>query len=152
MQALEHKVPPPVVGAIIAALMWGLSSLAPSLALPTGVRLVLTGALGAIGVAFDLLGLIAFRRSRTTINPLRPEKVSSLVTGGVYQVTRNPMYVGMVFLLSAWAVHLSSPWPLLGPVLFVIYITHFQIKPEERVLRERFSEYDNYASRVRRWL
>jgi protein-S-isoprenylcysteine O-methyltransferase Ste14 len=132
--------------------MWALASSPPSLPVLTSVRLALAGILAVVGVAFDLLGLIAFRRARTTVNPLHPERASALVTGGIYSVTRNPMYVGMAFLLTAWAVYLSSPWPFLGPALFVVYITRFQIKPEERVLRERFSEYHSYASRVRRWL
>ena len=152
MRALELKIPPPVVGALVAALMWGLATLPPSLPLPGGVRVALAGILAAVGIAFDLSGLIAFRRARTTVNPLRPERASALVTGGIYRVTRNPMYVGMAFLLTAWAVYLSALWPFLGPALFVVYITRFQIKPEEQVLRERFSEYHTYASQVRRWL
>jgi protein-S-isoprenylcysteine O-methyltransferase Ste14 len=152
MQALELKIPPPLVGALVAALMWGLASLPPALPLPSSVRLALAGVLAAVGVAFDLLGLVAFLRRRTTVNPLRPERASSLVTGGIYRVTRNPMYVGLAFLLTAWAVYLSSLWPFVGPVLFVVYITRFQIRPEERVLRQRFGEYESYASRVRRWL
>ncbi|MEB0160908.1 isoprenylcysteine carboxylmethyltransferase family protein, partial [Pseudomonas sp. AH2 (2023)] len=91
-------------------------------------------------------------RSRTTVNPLRPDKAAALVSGGVYRVTRNPMYVGMMLLLVAWAVYLDSAWVLAGPVAFVAYITRFQIAPEERVLRAKFADFDAYAARVRRWL
>lgn len=105
------------------------------------------------GVAFDLLGLLAFRAARTTTNPFKPERASALVTGGVYRVTRNPMYVGLALLLSAWAIWLSALLPWAGPVLFVLYITRFQIRPEERVLRDIFGDaYSRYADRVRRWL
>jgi protein-S-isoprenylcysteine O-methyltransferase Ste14 len=62
------------------------------------------------------------------------------------------MYVGLAFLLFAWAIWLGSLWPFLGPVLFVAYITRFQIAPEERILRSKFSEFEAYAVRVRRWL
>lgn len=109
-------------------------------------------ALAAVGAAFDVAGLVAFRRASTTINPLHPERASALVTGGVYRITRNPMYVGLAFALLAWAAYLGSPWALLGPVAFVGYITHFQIVPEERILRARFAQFDAYAARVRRWL
>ena len=153
MQWLEHKIPPPVIGALTALLMGFVAPLGPALALGDGVRVVATAALVVVGLAFDLSGLLAFRTHRTTVNPLQPQRASALVTGGVYRITRNPMYVGMGFLLLAWAMHLSALLPLLGPVLFVLYITRFQILPEERVLQQLFGEaYTRYRGRVRRWL
>ena len=68
-------------------------------------------ALAIVGVSFDLLGVLAFLRSKTTVNPLRPDKTSALVTSGVYRVTRNPMYLGLVLVLLAWAVYLASLAP-----------------------------------------
>jgi protein-S-isoprenylcysteine O-methyltransferase Ste14 len=152
MRSLELRIPPPVVGLAVAVLMWGVAGWPPGLAIAPGVRLTLALALTVAGLGFDLLGLLAFLRSRTSVNPLDPGKSSSLVTGGIYRVTRNPMYLGMALLLLAWAVHLSALWGFLGPVLFVAYITRLQIVPEERVLRSKFSEFEDYASRVRRWL
>jgi protein-S-isoprenylcysteine O-methyltransferase Ste14 len=153
MRALELKIPPPVVAILIAAAMWGVSFHQASLSLVPAMRQFLAAVLAIVGVSFDLLGLLAFRRSRTTANPMKPSKASALVTGGVYRVTRNPMYVGLALLLAAWAVHLSTFWPFVGPVLFVIYMNRFQIGPEERVMRSKFGEeYAAYAARVRRWL
>jgi protein-S-isoprenylcysteine O-methyltransferase Ste14 len=151
--ALEHRIPPPVVGALVAAAMWAVAAYGPQLPLSDGPRVAVAAILAAAGLAFDVLGLVAFRASRTTVNPLRPERASSLVTGGVYRITRNPMYVGLGVLLTAWAIYLSALLPLAGPVLFVLYITRFQIRPEERVLASLFGdEYARYAARVRRWL
>ena len=153
MPSLELKIPPPVVGALVAAGMWLAAGLWPPLPIAPGPKHAAVAILAAAGIAFDLLGLIAFRASRTTINPLRPEKASSLVTGGVYRVTRNPMYVGMALLLLAWGVHLSAALPFAGIAAFVLYITRFQIRPEERVLGGIFgAEYAAYVARVRRWL
>jgi protein-S-isoprenylcysteine O-methyltransferase Ste14 len=150
---LDHKIPPPVVAVLLAAAMWGISPLQPVLPLAPGMRLSLAAVLAVAGVTFDALGLLAFRRAQTTINPMKLEKASALVTGGVYQFTRNPMYVGLALLLAAWATYLSSLWPFIGPVLFIIYMNRFQIRPEERVMREKFGEeYAAYAARVRRWL
>lgn len=150
---LEHKIPPPVVGALVAAAMWAVAAYGPQIPMSDGPRLAVAAILAAAGLAFDLLGLVAFRASRTTVNPLRPERASALVTSGVYRITRNPMYVGMGLLLMAWAVYLAAFLALLGPVLFVLYITRFQIRPEERVLAGLFGdEYARYAARVRRWL
>jgi protein-S-isoprenylcysteine O-methyltransferase Ste14 len=98
-------------------------------------------------------GVLAFRRARTTINPTQPQLTSSLVSSGIYTVTRNPMYVGLLLVLVAWAIVLSSAWALLGPVAYFFYIGRFQIAPEERALATLFgAEYAAYTSRVRRWL
>jgi protein-S-isoprenylcysteine O-methyltransferase Ste14 len=153
MLNLEHRVPPPIVGLVIAFAMWLLAALPPVFPVAPWLRQAVSLALVVAGVTFDFLGLLAFLRQRTTVNPLRPESASSLVTGGVYRVTRNPMYVGMALLLTAWAVNLSSAWPFAGPVAFVLYMNRFQIESEERALRARFGEeWSAYAARVRRWL
>jgi len=153
MPALEHKIPPPVVGVLLAAGMWGIPALGPQLSIAAVPKYSVVALLVLAGVAFDLLGLFAFRASRTTANPLNPERATSLVTGGIYRVSRNPMYVGMAFLLLAWAVHLSALLPFVGPVVFVLYITRYQIQPEERVLEGIFGDsYLSYAARTRRWL
>ena len=153
MHSLDHKIPPPVIGALVAFGMWAVAEVGPQFDLALQARYILAGALVVVGLAFDLLGLVAFRASRTTINPLRPERSTALVTGGVYRVTRNPMYVGMALLLLAWAVYLSSLLAFAGPVVFVLYITRFQILPEERALQAIFGEdFGRYAARISRWL
>ena len=150
--ALDTRIPPPVVALIVALLMWNASAWWPLLDLPAW-RTPLALGLVAVGAAFDLSGLWAFHRARTTVNPMKPGKTSSLVSGGVYRISRNPMYVGLALFLCAGAVMLWSPLALLGPPVFVAYISRFQIAPEERVLRERFGEaYVDYCARVRRWL
>ena len=153
MHALELRVPPPLVALLIAAAMWWLSLLPPSFEPPALSRVVAAIGLAAVGAAFSLSGVFAFRRARTTVNPLKPSSASSLVSGGVYKVTRNPMYVGMLFLLLAWATFLWSVWSVLGALLFAAYITRYQIVPEERALTALFgAEYATYRARVRQWL
>jgi len=153
MPSLDNKIPPPVVGALVGLAMWLVASIGPVLVVSPALRYGTAAVLVAAGLAFDLLGLLAFRASQTTINPLKPQRTSALVTGSVYQITRNPMYVGMCFLLSAWAVYLAALLPFAGPIIFVLFITRFQIKPEERVLSQLFGDqYAEYSTRVRRWL
>ena len=153
MQALELKIPPPVVALFVAVAMWGVSLGDVMLEEPAFVRLALALVLAAVGVAFSISGIVEFRRAKTTVNPTKPEAASSVVTSGVFRITRNPMYVGMVVILFAWAVFLSSFWAPFGPVAFILYIQRFQIAPEERVLSAMFgAEYAAYKARVRRWL
>ena len=153
MKSLEAKIPPPLVAAVIALAMWGISQLAPSLQVPKFLRVSAAAAALLVGIGFSAAGLLAFRRARTTVNPTKPEQASSLVRSGIYRITRNPMYVGLLCVLVAWAVFLFSVWPLLGPIVFVLYIQRFQIAPEERALGKLFgSEYADYQAKVRRWL
>jgi len=153
MKSLEILVPPPAVMATAALAMWGIWWLTPGTQWPATLRVITGAVLAIVGVGFSIAGVRTFRRARTTINPMKPETASSLVTSGVYRVTRNPMYVGLALVLVAWAVFLGSAWALLGPVAFVLYIGRFQIAPEERALSALFGdEYAAYRANVRRWL
>jgi protein-S-isoprenylcysteine O-methyltransferase Ste14 len=153
MSALELKVPPLLVALIVALAMGGIASSTPSLEVNGLVRAAVAIAVAAAGIAVGLAGIVAFRRATTTVNPMTPGKASSLVTGGIYRVTRNPMYVGVAIVLVAWALFLASPWALVGVPAFVAYLTRFQIVPEEKALASRFGDaYASYAARVRRWL
>ena len=152
MSSLELRVPPPVVALLVAAAVWGVVFLVPPSSVPS-FRVAVALGLAVVALAFSASGVLAFRRAKTTKNPMKPEAASSLVVTGVYQVTRNPMYVGLAFLLLAWAVFLWSAWALVGPLTFVAYISRFQIAPEERALAKLFgAEYVAYKARVRRWL
>jgi protein-S-isoprenylcysteine O-methyltransferase Ste14 len=75
------------------------------------------------------------------------------VTSGIYGFTRNPMYLGMLFVLIGWALYLGNALALLLLPVFIFYMNRFQIEPEERVLTTLFGpEFLEYASRVRRWI
>ena len=153
MSAFELKVPPPLVAATLALAMWAVSFFEPHVQVPSGVRMLAAAAFALAGIAFAVAGIVSFRRARTTVNPLKPESASALVSSGVYAITRNPMYVGLLFVLVGWAIFLSSPWTLAGPLAFFGYIGRFQIVPEERALSRLFgNEYAGYCARVRRWL
>lgn len=150
---LEAKVPPPAVMVVAAVSMWGISLFAPQLGMPSSIRLAASLSIVVVGGFLIVPGVLLFRRARTTVNPTKPEKASSLVDTGIYRFTRNPMYLGLSFILVAWAVFLASAWALLGIAGFVLYMNRFQIAPEERALSALFgSEYASYKASVRRWL
>lgn len=155
MSALELKVPPVVVGLIVAAAMWAAARLAPSLALPLpfAVRVAVASVLVAAGVGLIGAGAKLFLRAKTTIDPTKPAEASSLVVTGIYRFTRNPMYAGGLLALLGWGVYLSNALALALSAVLVLYINRFQIVPEERTLSGIFgAEYDAYKARVRRWL
>ena len=153
MHSLELKIPPPVVALIFGICMWFIASLAPSFALPFKSRVVFAVLLALVGQAVGVAGMIAFRRAKTTLNPVNPSMVSSLVAGGIFRYTRNPMYLGWSLTLLGLAGYLASPVTLLFVPLFMLYITRFQIKPEERALSSMFgAQYVAYSRAVRRWL
>jgi len=150
---LELRIPPTIVAILVGVGMWILTRPGPAVDVPLAWRSALFAAFVLAGVAAAYTGGVAFRHARTTVSPLKPQDASTLVTGGIYRFTRNPMYVGMLLVVVGWATFLWSPLALLGPVVFVAYITRFQIIPEERVLRSKFGEaYSAYQARVRRWL
>jgi protein-S-isoprenylcysteine O-methyltransferase Ste14 len=153
MRWLEHRIPPPIVLIVFGTAMWAVSMLDGAVAIEPVSRLTVALGWALTGAAFAVSGARAFRRARTTIDPLHPDQATSLVTGGVFRLTRNPMYVGLTAICIGWAVFLASPWAFSGPILLVLYLTRFQIIPEERILAAKFgADYESYRNKARRWL
>ena len=133
--------------------MWLLDSHYPLLTTVRHWPVVAGGLLILVGVLIDLLSIVQFRRAKTTVNPMRPESSSSLVTTGLYAYSRNPMYVGLLVCLTGVVLILRSLTPLLILPLFVIVVTLFQIVPEQRAIASIFGdEFEYYKKKVPRWL
>lgn len=142
-----------MVALVVAAVMWLASALLPVFVVPLPVRVGLAAAVAAAGVGVVAAAKTMLRRARTTENPTRPGRATYLVTGGVYRFSRNPLYLGMALILLAWAVYLASPFAVVLCAVFVLYLSRFQIQPEERALSALFGpEYGEYLRQVRRWL
>lgn len=153
MRSLELKIPPPAVALTVALLMWSIARATPFAGWSIAGRAVVAVMLATAGACISLMAVVSFRRARTTVNPLRPGTASTLVTGGIYRHTRNPMYLGLSIILLGWSVYLANAPALLLLPGFVLYIYRFQIVPEERTLAALFgAEYQAYRTRVRRWL
>lgn len=114
-----------------------------------------TTALGALvlaaGLGLNWGGVAGVIRHRTTIVP--HQAVSTLVTGGAYRISRNPMYAGLAIAYLGATLLLGSWWPLVVFPLALVAVHLVVIHPEERYLTQRFgAEYAAYQERVRRWL
>lgn len=151
MHRLDLKIPPLIVGAVIAMGMWLASYTLPEFAYPP-LRIVAMG-MGIVGAVLTGSAMLSFWEAHTTANPMRPSSASFLVTSGIYRFTRNPMYLGLLLLLAGWALYLANALALLFLPAFILYMNQFQIKPEERALKARFGrEYLEYLSQVQRWI
>lgn len=153
MNFLELKIPPAALLLIAISGMGSAQLYLPNLGLPNRFALSLAIVNLTIGLTIIILAVWHFRRQRTTVNPHFPENSSLLITSGILQRTRNPMYLGFVFIIIAAGLAVQS---FLFPIVaigFILYITRFQIIPEERALLKLFpQEFAQYTKSTPRWI
>lgn len=150
---MELKIPPPLQALLFGTVMWFLDSWLGFAKLTFYFQWVIVLALFIFGFSIIALAGLNFKAAKTTVNPLKPSQASSLVIAGVYKISRNPMYLGLLVILLAWAFYLGNIFALAVLPVFVWYITNFQIKPEEKALMSIFGkEYQLYCATVRRWI
>jgi len=144
------KLVPPVLFLICLVLMGLLRRIWPIKVL-IGTALSLLGLAPLIvGLALAGTGAFKFRWERTNIHPFR--KADKLVTSGVFQVTRNPMYLGLSLVLGGVWILLGALSPIVGVILFVAVSDRWYMPSEERMLSRQFgAAYDDYRNKVRRW-
>lgn len=153
MRFLETRIPAPIVAGLIGAAMkwyalsWGV------VIDPTPLQKYLGIGLAQLSALIVLAAVYRMWRVRTTINPMNPARATTLVTGGVFRFTRNPMYLSLLLLVVAYATRLDSLAVWIAPVVFLAYVTRFQIIPEERILQQKFgAAFDAYRAGTRRWI
>lgn len=153
VSGLELRIAPDVIWLLTAALMWLSSALTRDNHVPIVARIAMASLCFCAGIALVIHVRIELDRAHTTWHPSEPERSTSLVTSGPFRFSRNPMYLGMWLVLVGWAAVLQGIPALALTILFMLYVTRFQIVPEERALFATMGdEYREYASRVRRWL
>lgn len=153
MESLQLKIPPPLVVFVAAALMAGLAYAFPGAEIDIPARALLAVVFAVIGAVCIGSGIAEFRRHETTIDPREPQRSSSLVDTGIFRFTRNPMYLGLLVVLTGWAVYLSNLLPFIVLPMYVLFLGKYQIEPEERFLAAKFGDhYEAYRRKVRRWI
>lgn len=153
LKSLEFKIPPVLHFAVTGGAMYMVAKQLPKFDyLLTGSK-VLASVVAISGITLGVKGVIEFKKEQTTPNPHTPDKATALVTQGVYQYSRNPMYFGLLTVLIAWGLYLSNLLAFMLLPLFIMSMNRLQIKPEERVLAEKFGKaYKAYTAKVRRWI
>lgn len=152
---MTARIPPPLVFIICGAFMWLIAALTPSADFPFAYRTIVFWLVLLAGLSLLIGGVAQIMKHRTVIHPDRRSlpKATALVTTGFFRYTRNPIYLGMAIMLIAWIIFLENWLSAVGVVIFVVFITRFQIKPEEQVLEKIFgADYVRYTKQVRRWL
>ena len=150
---MKLKIPPPLQGLVAAVIIWVLNQFFPAMGVSLPLQKIIALLLMICGLSIDLVSVVAFFKAKTTVNPLSPHNTKHLVVSGLYCISRNPMYLGMLLILTGWVLWIGNMLGLFALLLFVVSITYLQIKPEERVLEEKFgATYTDYKERVRRWI
>ena len=148
---MNNKIPPPIVAFICGLAIYFSKSFFNQFY--NFNNNIISLFLLILGLAIFLSAVKSFRIQKTTVNPLEPKQASSLVTSGVFKFSRNPMYLGMLIIL----LSLSCKFNLIGGMIislfFYIFITKFQIIPEEAAMNELFgNEFIDYSKKTRRWI
>jgi protein-S-isoprenylcysteine O-methyltransferase Ste14 len=144
-------VPPPVLYVLPLLLAQLVQSVVPLPALPQAIARGVAPLLGAVGVLLCIWSIGLFRRAKTSLVPVKPS--AALVISGPYQLTRNPMYLGLLCLYFAAAFWLNLIWALLLAPIVIAIVQRMVIEKEERYLERHFGEpYRQYKAQVRRWI
>ena len=150
---MKLLIPPPIQALFSAIIMWLLSKYLYQANFNLNQNIGFGLVCLIIGVVIIILSINKFRQIKTTISPLNPNKTSFLVVNGIYRYTRNPMYLGLLFILLSIGLYLKNYVSFSIILFFIFFITKNQIIPEEEVLESIFGdEYKKYKKKVRRWI
>jgi len=148
---LSTKIPPPIVTLIFGLIIFFSKSLFPIFNFNNSNYVSLIFLI--FGFIILITAVKSFKKHQTTINPLNPDQASTLVNSGIFSFTRNPMYLGMLFILLSISFNFNILGGIIICFLFKIYITIFQIMPEEEAMEKIFGkDFVEYKNKVRRWI
>ena len=132
------KIPPPLVVLILVISTFFSSKKIDLIQIP--FQSLISIFILSIGILILLNPVLKFKKSKTTINPIKFKKVNKLVTSGIYKYSRNPMYLGLLMIVISSSIFYLNIYSILTPLFFYLWINRFQIKREEVFLTEKFGE------------
>lgn len=148
---MNNKIPPPLVTIFFGCCIYFSKDF--FLTENTQALTLLSYVLFLLGFGILFSAARSFKKHKTTINPIKIETASSLVVSGIFSYSRNPMYLGMALILLGLSLKFNLIGGLIFTALFILFITNFQIKPEEKAMQKIFGEeFLSYKNKVRRWL
>ena len=148
---MNNKIPPPIVTFICGIAIYLSKSFFNQFFIYSNNRI--SQFLLILGLVVFISAIKSFRRHKTTVNPLEPRQASSLVTSGIFKFSRNPMYLGMLIILLSISFKFNLIGGMFTSLFFYIFITKFQILPEEAAMNDLFGdEFINYSKKTRRWI
>lgn len=148
---MNNKIPPPIVTLSFGLMIYFSRNVFPDI---NNIIFYILSLFFIILGPFILISAVrSFKAEQTTINPININNASSLVISGVFKYSRNPMYLGMVFILLALSFRFNLVGGILFTSIFIMYITKFQIIPEEAAMKSIFGEdFNKYKNKTRRWI
>ena len=148
---MKTKIPPPIVALICIFINYLSTYLINPIKFPNIE--IIGGLILLLGVVTAVLATLLFKKEKTTVNPMNPEETTTLVTNGIFSITRNPMYLGLFLSISSTILFFGSWFGIIILMFFVWYINKFQIIPEEEAMEKLFgNNYSEYRQKVRRWI
>ena len=149
--SIKTKIPPPLVALTFGFLVNYTKTKFPKIEIELGD--VIGSFMIIIGLLIILSAIILFKKYKTTITPLNPSNATKLIVHGIYKFSRNPMYLGLLLILSGISIIQNPIGGLLFVPLFILYLNHFQIIPEESAMLDLFKDdFLKYKENVRRWI
>ena len=148
---MNNKIPPPIVTLISGLIIFFSRPIFPEY--QSNLINVFSAIFLFLGLLVFFLAVASFKKYKTTVNPLQPSKASYLVISGIFRFTRNPMYLGMALILLSLSFKFNLLGGILVTALFIMFITRFQIIPEEDAMLSLFrDEFKTYKENTRRWI
>lgn len=150
---LKNRIPPVLLLLIWLVLIYLIAGFFPEMTMKFGGHIKVASILALLGVGVIVAGVWQFKKACTTVDPTQPDKASSLVDTGIFNHTRNPMYLGMALIALAAVIYVMNLASLIFMLGLPLYLHCFQIKPEEQAMAKLFpTQWPEYKKRVRRWL
>ena len=147
---LKTKIPPPLITLICILIIYFFEK---EFIFFEDWNIYISGFFLLWGLIIIAFAVFKFAKTKTTVDPTKPSKTSSLVISGIYRITRNPMYLGMLFLIISFTFYKLSLFGAIVIPSFIFYINKYQIEPEEYEMRKKFGEnFEDYCKKVDRWI